>query len=134
MVAWCLQHMFQNSHCSKELAATVLQPPAPNYQPTTTCKAWVLQRGSCEVWVLGKGSLGPSTGLAMAVELDPLDALDQTLICGNSRPGAYPYWCYIQCEECGVGWIWIEKLGKGEPWTLKCYQTWRQSFYFNGGW
>jgi hypothetical protein len=70
----------------------------------------------------------------MAVELDPLDALDQTLICGNSRPGAYPYWCYIQCEECGVGWIWIEKLGKGEPWTLKCYQTWRQSFYFNGGW
>ena len=73
----------------------------------------------------------------MPVELDPLDGLDQTMIHWTSRPGANPYWCYIQCEGCDVGWIWREKLGKGEPWTFKCYncgQTWRESFWENGGW
>ena len=53
MVAWCLQHMFQNSHCFQKLAATVLQPQDSSSQPTT-CKAWVLQKGSCKAWVLPK--------------------------------------------------------------------------------
>lgn len=90
-----------------------------------------MQKDSCKVWVLPRGSVGPAKGLAMPVELDPLDGLDQTMIHWTSRPGANPYWCYIQCEGCDVGWIWREKLGKGEPWTFK---TWRESFWENGGW
>ena len=96
--------------------------------------------GPCKrvLWALKKGSTMAGRGIPIknAVEVDLLDGMDCELH-GYRRRVMVPYWCYIQCERCGRGWIWRLKLGEEGRWTTHCYvcgRSWRENYHLNGGW